>query len=165
MKTTKLMLTMLGCGLGIGGTANAAVSTTTFGVTANIVGACTVTADDMDFGDVDLDVGSNTSSFVYVNCPVGVNGYMNLGEGLNEFAGFRYVAQTIGPTKYTVQYDLYSDAARTQPFVAMASVGTGGVAITGKGISEAIEVFGTIPIQDSKPAGQYNDTVGVVINY
>lgn len=167
MKKTKLVLALLASGLMMNFTAHAASVTTSFTVRANIAAPCTVTADDMDFGTVNLDNSNETNSNIYVNCPVGVNAYVTIGTGLSYDTSedSRRLSQTIGGVDNFIQYSLYADNARTVPFRTFMSSGYGGVGITGTGLDETVPVYGYIPVQTSKPAGTYTDLVNVQVDY
>lgn len=166
-KKNKLVLALLASGLMMGTNVYAAPASTTFNVRANILAPCTVTADDLDFGTVDLNQNSESSSNIYVNCPVGVNATVKIGEGLNYnySENSRMLSQKVGEEDHFINYSLYSDSARQNPFATYMSGPYGGVSIVGTGLDETVPVYGTIPGQSSKPAGTYTDVLSVQVDY
>jgi len=63
----------------------------------------------------------------------------------------------------TVNYSLYSDAARTT--VWGNTIGTDTVAATGNGSGQNYTVYGRVPAQSTPSAGSYADTVVTTITY
>lgn len=167
MKKSKIMLAVLASTMFIGAQAYAATASTTFGVSANILANCEISATDMNFGNVILALGSQSTSTITLICPPGVNGYVRLNEGLHDinFSGQRNVSQVVNGTDAYVGYDLFIDSSRTTRFTPFGSVGFGGVAIAGNGSAETITVYGDIPIQAAQPAGLYTDTIAVRLDY
>ena len=71
MKKTKIIKALLASGLSLLflGNAHAAVMSTTFNVSANIINPCTISATDMLFGNVTLSVGATATSQITIDCP------------------------------------------------------------------------------------------------
>ncbi|MDR5856297.1 spore coat U domain-containing protein [Caballeronia sp. LZ062] len=64
----------------------------------------------------------------------------------------------------TVDYQLYTDAARTKPW----GDGTNGTTTntgTGVGSSQSFVVYGVVPAQTSQPAGKYSDTITATVSF
>lgn len=143
---------------------NAATLNANLNVTANVSNPCTIIATDMNFGYVKLDTGAKSSSTIRINCNVGVNAYLRLDNGLN-YSGIRNMSQLIGQNNYYVSYRLFIDSGETQEFVYSSTVGVGGVGLTGTGLDEVIDVYGTIPIQENEPGCLYTDTIQIYLDY
>lgn len=62
-----------------------------------------------------------------------------------------------------IAYQLYRDAGRTQVWGDTAGVDT--VSGTGSGSSQALTVYGAVPVQTSPAQGLYSDTVVVTLTY
>ena len=63
----------------------------------------------------------------------------------------------------TINYSLYSDAARTT--VWGPTVGTNTVAATGNGAAQSYTIYGRVPAQTTPAPGTYTDTVTVTVTY
>jgi len=69
----------------------------------------------------------------------------------------------LGATSNYVQYELYSDSARSQRWGNTLDIDT--VNNTGTGSSQSLTVYGRVPAPQSVPSGDYSDTVTVTITY
>lgn len=134
--------------------------TASFNVLANVQGACTVTAADLDFGTRGvLDTNVDTLSNVTVKCPNATPYTVALGPG-NAGTGAPSRKMILGAQ--SVNYDIYRNAGRTLKW--SDAVGTT-VAGTGTGANQTIPAYGRVPSQTTPGAGAYADTVVVTVSY
>lgn len=97
--------------LGLAGVAGAATQTTQFNVTATVLTNCTVNATDLAFGVYTPSLGDiDQTSAIDVACTAGVNYDVNLNGGGSGDPQNRAMA---GPVGSSIDYQLYTDAART----------------------------------------------------
>ena len=152
--TTETCRPLLGC--------TTRVSGVTFAVQAQVRPNCRVVADDLDFGQHGLlERSVDATSQVRVTCTAGTSYSMGLGYGLQAAGiGGRQMRDLAG---HRVGYQLYRDAARTQPWGLVAD----GLATTdaGTGVSRPATVYGRVPAQPTPPPGAYSDTVVVTVTY
>lgn len=152
--------------------ANAANATANFGVQLTVENACTITAgntaSDIDFGTVTGNINTNldASTTLTVNCNNGALYHVGLNDGLNASGGQRRLTSVA--TGQFVDYDLYTDAGRTNRWGMTAA---GGSATdrdgTGTNADQTLTVYGRIasaPTQ-SVGAGVYNDTITATIEF
>ncbi|WP_158543546.1 Csu type fimbrial protein [Dyella solisilvae] len=138
--------------------------TTTFntsGVLATFENSCTVTATDLDFGQVSTPTQAvNGLSTILVQCPANTTWQVGLDNGLNYNAGLRRMS---GQGNF-VSYQLYRDASRTQVWGNTPdAMSTGATDASGNPVD--ITVYGQVSAQPDAPAGQYADTVVVTLYY
>ena len=134
-------------------------ATNTIQVSLNISTACTLTTNPMSFGTVTSATGGATaSSDTRVNCTPGAAYTVNIDNGLNAGGtGIRKLLSTT--TTATVDYGIYTDAARTLPWTV---AGFGG---TGNGADQTIPVLGRLTQATQVGAGTYQDTLTVTLHY
>ena len=135
----------------------AATETTTFHVTATVDPVCSVSSGgDLAFG-MYSGPSLNATTTVSVTCTLGEPYTVALSNGLHFDGSHRRMEH--GASDH-LQYDLYSDAART---IAWNSTST--VPGTGTGLAQSLEVYGRIPGSQIVPLGEYEDTITVTVNY
>lgn len=137
--------------------AYAAEATTTFNVTARIDPACTVSADNLNFGDYGGS-GIDTQSNIKVNCNQGLGYELALSNG-NNFDNVSNRRQLKHGTSDFLRYDLFTTSARTVRWNTVTQV-TG----TGTGSDQLVPVYGRLGNGQSGPAGNYSDTITVTLN-
>jgi spore coat protein U-like protein len=140
----------------------AATTTSTFQVRATITATCVIlTSPDLDFGSLGvLTANADQSSTIQVQC-TNTTPY-NI--GLNAGTGSVSVAtRKLSNGGATINYSLYTDAARTT--VWGNTIGTDTVAATGDGASQSYLVYGRIPPQTTPAPGSYTDTITVTVTY
>ena len=159
------------CGLAIGAT-----KTTNFAVTATVVSNCVInSASAMAFGDYIPGNGNvDQTSTILVRCsnttPYGIG--LNEGSATGSTFAPRLLKSTTA-TASTLEYNLYTDAARTITWVnpATAAAVPGNQGGTGTGLGNALShtVYGRLldstTSQAAVPATDYTSTVTVTINY
>lgn len=150
------------------GAADAATVTTTFLVTANIAVNCLIAASQLDFGDYQPKVANATSplngqSEITVTCTNSGTWVVGLDQG--QFPGATVsTRQLTGPGGSSLQYALFSDAARTINFGNTVGVDT--VSGTGTGGPQIVTVYGQIAAgQTTAVAGGYTDTITATITF
>lgn len=143
--------------------ANAAVTTTTFQVTATVGSACNVAAANLDFGAYNPLSPSSTfaTTTVTVQCTL-LSAYtigLNAGTGSGATVAVRKMTKGAD----TLNYSLYQDLAHTQ--VWGETIGSDTVAGVGTGLPIPTLVYGQIPASQNVNAGAYADTITVSVNY
>ena len=164
MKGKKLLIGALGvfgalglmCGVSFAGTATANLN-----ISASVSGACTVTADDLNFGTYDPDSGTTGQAIIHINCSNGQDYTVALDDGQHPYSGQRRMKHE-SQDKY-LNYDLYQDSGLSQRW---GSSGSEVVSDTGTGSEQQKTVYGKIPSgQSSAPVGSYSDTVTVTVSW
>ncbi len=134
-----------------------------FQVTATVLAACEIVAQDLAFGDYDPIAASNldAASTLSLTCTNGTpyELSMSLGTGPGATPAARYMLNGSDPLAYV----LYRNAGRTQLWGQ--SAGSDTLAGTGTGAPVTIDVFGRIPMQQAVPAGAYEDTLTVTVTW
>lgn len=161
------VLLRLGLGLAIAAApaaAHAAQDQDTFEVTATVVASCEVTAEDLDFGDYDPVSATplDASTTLEVFCTNGTDYDIGLdaGEGAGATIAARRMTRAGGAT---LQYALYQDQTRTALWGPTEDVDA--VAGTGTGEPQEFTIYGRAPINQTAPAGAYDDTITVTVSY
>lgn len=129
-----------------------------FAVNASIAANCLLETNDLDFGTAGIigeDIDADTS--IAITCTPGTGYGITIDGGGSGDPDHRQMHSGTD----TVDYDLYSDAARHNPWgTSLASTVTG----SGSGDAQQMAVYGRIPPQQAAP-GHYTDTVVVTITY
>lgn len=143
--------------------ARAATDSDTMTVTATVIASCSVTADDLAFGDYDPVSSSPLSgaTTIEVTCTNGTGYVVSLDEGAGVGASIAERLMTSGSD--TLSYTLFRDAAHTQVWGNASGVDT--VDGTGTGVAEVLDVYGLVEALQTAPAGAYTDSVTVTVTY
>lgn len=149
----------LSSGLALAQTAN-----DTFAVTAEVIDACDITANDLDFGNYSAISGSNVdaSSTLDVTCTNGTSYAIALNVGTT--SGGAFTARLMTDGSNTLNYNLYTSTARTSVW----GDGTGAtltISGTGSGSLQSLTVYGRVPASQNVPVGSYADTVTATITF
>lgn len=148
----------------LAGSANAATATGNLTVRITIQAECKIqSAADLDFGSrgvIDANIDQTTA--ISVQCTNSTPYTVGLSAGAGAAATVA-VRKMTGPAAAAVNYTLYRDAARTQPWGV--TVGTDTVAGTGNGSAQPLTVYGRVPPQTTPAAGVYTDTVAITVTY
>jgi len=146
------------------GAGNAAFATTdSFTVSATVIENCTVSADDLAFGNYDPIVANAASGAgdipdsadLTVICTDGSEVSITLDDGDNYSGGRRMTDGTD-----FLSYELYKEVGHSTVFG-----GSGGTAVahSGTGASQTVTVFGNLPGGQNVPVGSYSDIIDVTI--
>lgn len=158
----RLMLGLI-AGLSMAGTSYAATTTANFQVRMTIQADCRiVSASDLDFGtngviSANVDVDSSLNVQCTNTTPYNIG--LNAGTG----SGATVAARLMTLSGATIQYSLYTTAARST--VWGNTIGTNTVAGTGTGVSQVYPIFGRVPPQTTPAPGLYTDTVTVTVTF
>ena len=136
-------------------------ATANLNITANIVGACSVTTVALAFGNYDPLSGlavDNTGA-VNVTCTQGVSATIGLNTGSNASGSTRRMTDGVG---HYLNYELYSDTGHSTIWNAVNLVATGAAP---SGSARAFTVYGRIPASQDAPVAAYSDTAVATINY
>jgi spore coat protein U-like protein len=141
--------------------ATAATATNSFGVSATVQAACTVTAATMAFGSY-TGTTANATSAVSVTCTNATPYNVGLSAGMASGATVNARKMT-GPASGLLSYSLFSDPSRTLNWGQ--TVGSDTVMGTGNGAAQALTVYGQTPAGQYLAPGSYTDTVIATITY
>lgn len=164
--TFMVMLLALGAGVGIG---NADDQSQTMGVSATVRANCKLTAQDLSFGEYMPGAGNvDSESAVTVRCSKDTEYAVSLDNGTG--SGASPERRLLSNGDETLQYQLYTDAARTTLWDANSDDGR--VSGEGRGMApaneEQVKVFGRLPDnadnQDTS-TGAYSDVITVTITF
>ncbi len=165
MRAMRLSI-LIGAALGLmAGSAMAATSTTSFGVSATVEDSCSVSASALGFGSIDpiANVDTDATTTIDVTCS-NTTSYdvgLDAGETTDATVTARQMTDT---SSNTLDYSLYSDSGRTTNWGN--TVGTDTVAGTGNGTAQTLTVYGRVPSgQQTATVGSYTDTITVTVTY
>lgn len=132
----------------------------TFSVNALVDRTCTVSAQNLNFGNHGvLRTQTDASSQLTVNCTSGLPYTVGLNGGISNQAP---TARRMTRSGQFITYGLYRDSARSLPWGDSAGVMFGG---TGTGLAQNLAVYGRVPAQTTPSPGSYSDTVAVTVTY
>jgi len=159
LATVTLAALSMSSGLALAQTAN-----DTFAVTAEVIDACDITANDLNFGNYSTISGSNVdaTSTLDVTCTSGTSYAIALNVGTT--SGGAFTARLMTDGSNTLDYNLYTSTARTNVW----GDGTGAtltVSGTGNGSLQSLTVYGRVPASQNVPVGSYADTVTATISF
>lgn len=153
--------------LGFAATAGAATQTTSFTVSATVVGSCAaVTAANLAFGDYDPLSALPTVGTTTVNVQCSLLAPFNIGLDPGVRGGGTVSTRKMkiaGAGTETLSYDLTRDVAYALNWGE--TVGTDTLSGLGTGLSVPFTIFGRIPALQNKPIGSYSDTITVTVTY
>lgn len=142
----------------------AATTSDTMSVSANVLSVCVVNAGDMVFGNVDPTSASavDQTASISVLCTKGTSFTVGLNAGTASGATVTTRRMTGGADQ--LGYALYRDAARTANWGNTPGTDTPAAQIAASTAS-ALTVYGRIPGGQNVAAGAYTDTITVTVNY
>jgi spore coat protein U-like protein len=138
-----------------------ATASTTFGLTANVVTTCSITANNLNFGKY-AGVQVNIATTLLATCSSGTPYTIGLSAGTTTGATISGRKLT-GPGPETLNYGLFRDSAHTINWGNTPGVDTeSGV---GNGAAQSHTVFGQIPASQFVQAGAYFDTIRATLTF
>jgi len=140
-------------------TLNNGIASTTFLVVADVPPSCSVSADNLNFGNYNM-VQLDATATVSATCTSSAPYNIGLNQGVASGATVSNRRMT-GPAARQLNYSLFSDAGRTTNWGN--TVGTDTVPGTGTGSAQTFTVFGRIPASQPQPPGAYSDTITVTL--
>jgi len=133
-----------------------------FTVQANVLPACTVSANNLDFGTAGvLAANQDATNTISVNCSNLVPYTISLDGGLTGAPDPALRKLANGPAQVT--YGIYQDAARSAPWGD--TIGTNTIGGTGTGSVQNYTAYGRVPTQTTPTPGIYTDTIVVTVTY
>lgn len=135
-----------------------------FTATATVPASCIIdVVNNLNFGTVPGLITSNNDQTTNFNftCTKTTPWKVSLDNGLHASGTTRRMR--LGATSNYVQYELYSDPARSLRWGS--TIDTDTVNNIGTGNSQNLTIYGRIPAPQSVPSGSYKDTVTVTITY
>lgn len=152
--------------------ASAGSGSATMIVTATVVSTCTITADNLNFGNYDP-VGANASAAllgsasITATCTQGATAHVDIDAGLNPSGtGNAQTRRMKGPgsTQY-LTYDIYQDSGHSQRWGTKTSGTVKDVTGSGGATPVHLTAYGSVPSAQNVQVGSYTDSVAVTINY
>ncbi len=150
----------------------AGTASSNFQVTLTITGACTLTANPLDFGVNNGAIAANidAQSSLVANCTSGQDYSIGLNNGVGTGATASVRKMTNSADNSTVNYSLYVLPARSTVWdnVCTTVPGTGANCYngTGNGANQTVPVYGRVPGgQTSVTVGSYVDTVVATLTF
>ncbi|WP_417808839.1 spore coat U domain-containing protein [Thioclava sp.] len=134
-----------------------------FNVSADVTASCELSVSPMDFGQLSSAINSNVDATASVdvscsqNTPYSITMDMGTGSGVSD-PGHRKMRNTI----YSLDYGLYRDSARSQPWGQTPAQSASG---TGSGSNQHFPVYGRLHAGQTGHLGTYSDSVIVTVNY
>ena len=142
--------------LGLSG-AQATTATANLNVSLQVISSCTVSATPLTFPQSTVSSNADATATISVTCGSGASYSVTLGDGQHSpVPGLRMMASSSG----TIEYQLYSDAAR-----GAAWFGAAAVPGTGTGAAQPITVYGRVPASPGATPGAYSDQVQITVTY
>jgi spore coat protein U-like protein len=136
--------------------------TTTFQVSLVISNDCAISANALSFGTSGvLSASINQSTTLSVTCSNTTPYSVGLDAG--SVSGSTVTTRLLGNGSATVQFQLYSDSARTT--VWGNTTGTNTVSGTGTGSAQSLTVYGEVPAQSTPAANTYTSTVTASVTF
>lgn len=166
MRKILFAIVSLGALFGFAGTASAQTATDTFQVTATVLENCSVTANDLAFGNYTPGGGNVTStSTINVYCTNTTTFDVQLSTGSSASYAMREMVS--GPN--TLEYNLFLENTHTTVW-GDTTGGTGDANGTGVGMATAVPftVYGQLldsATNQNAPPGSYSDTITVSVIY
>lgn len=159
-----LLIGIVTVGCGVTSSSYGATATSTFQVQAIVVGACTIAANTLNFGEYDAtattDLDATTTLSVVCTSETPYTVALDKGQGPGASVANRIM--TNGDD--LLNYSLYQDSTRAA--VWGDTIGTNTVAGNGNGEEQNLTVYGRIfSGQTTAPAGAYADTIEATIEY
>lgn len=130
----------------------------TFTVSVEVLSSCTVTADDLDFGNYD-GTEKDAQSNLTINC-TGATDYQVALDG-GEAADTANRVMSGDNNAGSLSYQLYQDGSRSTVF----GLGADDVDQTGIGSNQTVVVYGRIPASQTLIEDTYDDVVTVSVTY
>ncbi len=144
--------------------AHAETANSSINVSANVQAACTVTSNQLAFGNIGT-AQADASTSILVNCTNGT-GYsiaLNNGSTAGATTAARLLSGTNNGVARTIPYTIYRDANRTQLWGSDTPNLVSGI---GSGVPVAVGVFGRVTPGSAGVLGvNYTDTVSVTLTY
>lgn len=146
------------------GPVQAQTANDSFSVTATVLEICSVTANDLAFGNYDPTSATNLdgTATMDVACTIGTSYEVGLNQGTAVGATVSTRSMTSGGN--SLDYDLYQDSGRTTNWGNTPGVDTPSAAIAGAS-ADTLTVYGRIPALQNVAAGSYSDTITVTVTY
>lgn len=140
----------------------AAVSASTLTVTANVQATCTIADSTLLFGEY-LPVTTHATTALNAQTTLAVN--CTNGTSANIYSTTAIADRTIKNTNdtRTLSYELFTDSNRLTELGTTNSAGT--IAVTGTGISQAINLYGRITQNQQVTVGSYTGVANLTISY
>lgn len=138
------------------GTSNMAAS-------ATVASAASVTAAPLNFGNY-IGQAVNQTSAITVTGTNGTSYSVSIDQGQGTGAGLNSRKMTKSGGTSTLDYQLYTSSARTAVW-GNGTAGTATVSGTSTGVQQTLNVFGTIPANQTPLIGSYSDTLVVTVTY
>lgn len=142
----------------------AADATTTMGISATVLSACSINANNLAFGNYNPTSATPTdaTSTIDVICTTGTSYTVALNAGTT--SGTTVSTRKMASGANRLDYALYSDSARSTNWGNTPGTDTPAATVAGV-IPSTFTVYGRVAAQQNVPAGSYTDTVTITVTY
>ena len=136
--------------------------TATFLVSLTLTSDCQISTNPLNFGSSGvLQAAINQTATLNVTCSTSTP--YNIGLDAGSVTGSTVAARLLANGSTTVQFQMYSDTARS--VVWGNTIGTNTVTGTGTGAVQALTVYGQVPTQTTPAAATYTSTVTMSVTF
>lgn len=151
------------CSAVVTSTPLAAQNTGTLGASAEVDGSCTIVTDALNFDVLDTQTVTqvDASATVTVECTAFTVFEVSMGPGYHNSGGQRRMSNGSD----FINYEVYKDNLRTQPWGLGATLTRWGVVATPGGTQD-LEAYGRITgLSPATPTGSYSDQLEVIVYF
>ncbi len=131
----------------------------TLSVSLTVVSSCSVGTSTLNFGNSSLSSQLDVDGTISVTCGSNTPYSITLDNGQNGGSGGSRLMKTSENGGGTLEYYLYTDGGRSNPWY-----GTTAVTGSGSGSAQSIPVHGRVPAA-APPLGTYSDSVKITVSY
>ncbi len=153
---------LLAYALGVVSTSvSAGVASTTFIVSATVVGTCTISTTALPLGTINSPVNANidVAGLLIASCSSGAPYTINMSAGNGTITSRKMLSGS-----NQLNYALYYDSARTSNW-GDGTVGNLGLTGTGIGAAQSIPIYARVLSAQTPVIGLYSDIITVTITY
>lgn len=145
--------------------ADAATTTGSLVVSATVLKSCLISGGTLAFGNYDpsSSTANNASTTVTLTCTpsTSYNIGMDAGGGTGATVTLRYLTLTTNK----LGYKLFQDAGRTTNWGNTVGTDTLAGTTSASSVTNTINIYGQIPVNEAAPVGVYADTVTMTVTY
>jgi spore coat protein U-like protein len=137
---------------------------TSMPVGATVEAACTVSATDLEFGAFSpFDGARDATASIFATCSNGTMFDLSLDAGTGTGATAATRRMTHATSGNLLDYGLYSDPARSEPWGDELKLNT--IEGEGDGSTQQLVVYGRIPDPTLAAVGTFSDTITLTVSY
>lgn len=149
----------------------ALTASTSTSASATVNANCNISTTTLNFGSSPATISSNIDSTATITAQCTNTTPYSIGIGSGTNASGSQNRMRLGATSSYINYNLYTDAARSLTWTTTSSTTscTGGAGTcvlgTGTGSNQGVTIYGRAPAQTAPAIGTYNDTVVITVTF